>query len=544
MESSCWSKAIEIIGEYCHRDSQEPDQEDLAVKKQIVNNMVESSVLFQIELRPVLNLLADNPEVGDDNNSGNIAFPDIFSAKRQFMIVSKREDTMASWKQFLVPLLQDGEGIVNLLKKYSIMDNRFSNKDEVGKQILKAGENALRMAKGYGVNTLGESNDVLPGEYRQQYFLKWLLKNIPTIAMFMSDDGNIRVNILHSQILPSLFMNDAAKILILKRIMEEVKLYGIQRFSIPSWQGLEYLKCRHLPYSFYFIKRGYLSKESYGKVIFPFEEKDLTEIAELFDPSGNIETMQSLIELCSVLNIRKYIMDNLAGLEERLDSWIEEYYSPSSANEETGDKREGVKADFLKFTNDMKSNRKDAYRIVDRVRVEYRELIIDYITSNERRNDDKIFEIEERKKYIDQWRDVYILILLWEISGDIVLDQFIKIKGRINDAMDSLSSAWLYIIDKKYLDDLEILKYKERYRKELEDGGGAVSGKHEKIVRYIERYSNSGLQGEHLMQYWRRYIGEIFLLFAKIEEECYQSMEGMLPDKLEIERQLYAQEDK
>lgn len=532
-ENNCWKDTVEQARDYCIQKKRE--KQDILPEKQTWDNAVlGSSVLFHIEHRPTVNLL--DAVWNESNSSGVITFPDIFSDKMQFMIVSKREDQWAPWKQYLTPIwreseMEEEESLIYLLKRYYIMDSRSKEKNEVREAILSMGENALTTAKSYGINAYGESGDMSPGEYLQQYFLKWLLMYIPTVALFMSEDGNVRVNVIHKQIFPFIFMNDAAKKLILSRIIQDMKRYGIQRFSIPAWQGLEYLSCEKLPYSHYFVKRGYLSEESYFKVIFPFDRKELLDISDRINSSEIMEKVRYLKELFEVLNIRKHLIKIMPEADQKIEEMI--------GSIKTVEKKNMLKGAYQIFREDFRAGGRRTVRVLDRVRVSYRSMIARMIKLPHEPEDvleqlthDKIpFDIET-------WEKVYLYFLILNIANEYGIELSKTEFPLPKKELEGLGMVWTYIIKKQYLQNaLEMIQqYETEYLYQMERGQGAAFDKRERILLYIEKNRCDGMRGEFLVACWMQYVKEIFRLFKLLEADQFGVLDELLPDRTGIER--------
>ena len=52
-------------------------------------------------------------------------------------------------------------------------------------------------------------------KYEQQFFLTWLAKNVPAMAVISDQEGNVRVNILSHYIYPCIYVNQNHKVLYL-----------------------------------------------------------------------------------------------------------------------------------------------------------------------------------------------------------------------------------------------------------------------------------------------------------------------------------------
>lgn len=540
-QGSCWGKVIENIRKYCRADINNKVGENISSEKKDKkqSDFFGNSVLFHIYHRPHVNLLY--PEENKGGNSGTITFPDIFSNENQFMIVSKRENASAPWKQYLVPIWSSDrnkrnsfikESIIDLLKEYTIMDEVYGNKGMVLERIMKAGDYALQVALTYGIDAYGNSGAMTPEEYMQQYLIKWLLKNIPTIALFMNEDGNIRVNIIHGQILPFIFVNNEVKNLIIQRIFEETKRYGIQRFSVPAWQGTEDLSCQELPYTLYFLKRGYLSDNSYSKVIFPFDHSELMMI-DKFIHSVSEETISKITELFESLNI------NLQ-LEKMMDSY---HFSDILDRLEIIEDRKTQIVSYLNnifYGDSRRSSAKNIERVLGRVRTNYRDYLIGYINSKENiLLASGEFSVDDKNLpfYIEQWKRFYAYIFLETLRQDYLLDISLKElnDGDFHAEVESLAKAWIYIIKKEYLQYVsEVRKYKQIYMDDLENTGKNYD-KQERILDYILKNSQKVMRREFLQYIWKKYVEELFGIFEHMEDIQLLNLERLLPDKNAIE---------
>lgn len=492
---------------------------------------LENSVLFHIEHRPPYDL-SDGTPMGD-GTSGTIIFPEIFSDRYQFVIISKREDKSAPWKQYLVPVWIAGcsactdknKNLIYLLKKYLIMNDFSENRDGTRDQILGLGANALWIANMAMGDIFGSGDMMSSNEYLQQYFLKWLLRYIPTIALFMSRDGNTRVNVIHGKNFPSIFMNDAVKGLIIRRILDEAESYSIQRFSVPAWQGMEYLSCSTMPYTHYFVKRGYLSRESCSQVIFPFSKEEFQEMLRQIGSAQSQDIIRNLKEICGFLNIRRYLAGNLEELIDkiRMDYLIDEYVE--------GEK-EKIKLMYEQFINDPRNRRSRIVRFLDRVRIDHRSLVAREISKLQQNLDG--CEIRElSRNEMEEWKKIYGLLFLQTVCNR-NLEEPLKIQWeKLKDDLTIFAKAWRYVIERRYLQSTQnVINYKKGYLKEIEKGSGTVYDKRKRILMYIEKFQGNRFRRDYLENSWRQYTEELFGLFQKMEEVQYQVF-GELDDDCE-----------
>lgn len=519
-KENCWAKVIDLVQKY-YKQQKNTDENGKEQVEGFWDSSLENSVLFHIEHRSQVDL--DEGLIQEVKESGWITFPDVFSQKNQFMVVSKRENRSASWKQYLTPIWTSKEtgkqSIIQCLEKYAIMESDSSEKRRMENRILKMGKNALELADAYGKDSYGGSGAMNPGEYLQQYFLKWLLRYIPTVALFMSDDGNMRVNIIHGKTFPSVFMDKSTKKLILHRIMEEAENYDIQRFSIPAWQGLENLSCKNLPYSHYFVKRGFMAEESYSKVIFPFAKDELDKIDGLIHSDKAQHIIHGLRMLKGLLNVRQQLVSILAESQQEILGLLE--------NIQDENRRTAITDAFGKFLHFYNCKDKRAQRTLDKVRTEYRSFIVHLVNQGDRNTNFSLDDLGENAK---KWEDIYIWLLLRMVCIDYcLLDADVEEEdlGISKEKKTSLGRAWIYLLKNEYIQNAKnVIEYKKGYTEDMERGVGTAHEKRERILDFIEKVRGNVPRREYLQNYWMRYVSEIFELFQNMEEEQYQVMEG------------------
>lgn len=350
----------------------------------------------------------------------------------------------------------------------------------------------------------------------------------------MSKDGNARINVIHGEALPFVFMDKPTKRLTLERILEKADNYDIQRFSIPAWQGLENLSCKRLPYSHYFVKRGYMAEESYSKVIFPFEKAELDNINRMIHSEEAQRTIHNLWMLRRLLNVRLQLMRILDGSGRKIQRLLENIQDDS--------RREKVGSAYAMFMKNYLQGSHRVRRTLEKARSEYRNFVMVML---EQKNWETKFLLEDLENISQGWKDVYIWFLLRAICSDYT-DMNVNIEAQDikleKEKTDSLGKAWYYISENKYMQYAQnVLQYKRSYEEKMERGLGVASEKRERILAYIEKGRDNVLRREHLQNCWMRYVSEIFELFQSMEEEQYQVIEG-LADWDIIEREMSRKE--
>lgn len=496
-----------------------------------------NSVLFDLVCYQDVNLFNVNDNIVQSGQK-SMHFVDVFMDENQFMIVSKRENKLAPWRQFLVSLKTTEKNPINLLEKYLITDSALNDaKKELNQELNLLGKNALEIAVSYGVDEVGKRDSIKLPEYRQQYFLKWLIKYIPTVALFMNENANTRINVIHGRIFPSIYVNENYKMQVVKRIAENMMRYGIQRFSIPSWQGLEYLKCTELPYALYFVKRGFFSADSYEKVIFPFGRIELSEILNRMTSSKSKEQNVKLFALFRMLDAQRYLphmfFDNVDVIQNNDISDIFSDELLSALKSKTKFSIEEMMQEYYNFSKKITQMRNTRRALSDEVREEYISLIRFTLEKNLIKKEvSNSFHIDKLEEFFKELKKIYTCILLRIIGRQSGKSWDIPIDELFPDACNKLVEVWRYLINREYLRDAsEIYKYGLNYLKELENGQHLYEYEQQEVIlKYIALNNQMHFSVDYLRKCWYLYIEEMFQVFSLLEFESFNNPKEYLRD--------------
>ena len=239
--------------------------------------------------------------VYDENlqrSQGSINFAEFCDATRRFAILQMRKSAMDNWNSYLVEISNNGNGNVCSELEKLIFARSSEEKISIDKAINQWVKNLMR-------NTRGMESD--EKDFRQQFLMNWMLRNIPTIAMLSDGTGNIRINILSSRIYPVVYMNDEFKMLILDRMIEDFEKSKAVRFSTIAWQSRDFLICKEIPFSAYFVKRGILADSSYYKVIVPVSGQYLFELKQKVQKIVELPYVKKIYKILNEIDIRKYL---------------------------------------------------------------------------------------------------------------------------------------------------------------------------------------------------------------------------------------------
>lgn len=406
-------------------------------------------------------------------------FTQIFLNNYHWAVIQIRRDFSKSWFSYLILLNGEEEGGFHKLISLPRTKKEENELEEWGKKIC---------------NTLGFVNDI--GNSEQQFILNWMLKNIPTIGIFSNESGNIRVNVLYNRIYPSIYMNKNFKCLIVKRVLERAKKDGILRFSTITWQNREYISCVELPFAIYFIKRGYLSSNSYYKSIIPFDGELLQRWASILEEGEFLELKKKIEVLWDGMNVRQYF---------------------SKLSRDDGKDTEDIRQ-FL-----QNSDTDEVYFLI----TEIFDVILDKIADNgfkPKETFDSLLEPDEER--VASWEKLYhdfARVHLLEMKADNQEEfetkqeiQSLMKSIKDNPGLSSLCSAWLYF--SLYREDVfasksEVRKFHKKYLEEHPE----AKQKEEKMLQYLKSRLRYDVMEESIRENVTAYKEEWIDLIIELE---------------------------
>lgn len=268
----------------------------------ILKSLKESSILFDIE---------GFREVNKQIQPITFTILDLFYYKNHYGILQIKDKRTGSWMNYIVMIEED---FYLLFEKRMLADFAKLENKEIEEEIDAWSERLLdNFAK--DINVIGQYDKT----YEQQFWINWLLKNIPVIGVFSTKDGNSRFNILAAKSFPYMYTNKYHKLLVFERIINIAEEKNINRFSTYAWQGWQYLGLEELPFSCFFVKRGYFSKLSLFKVIVPLEGKELRLIKEKINNVNQLEIVKNAEMLMDMLDFKVYFKNLLCKKTENIN---------------------------------------------------------------------------------------------------------------------------------------------------------------------------------------------------------------------------------
>lgn len=267
--------------------------------------LADKSVLFNI--KAINEKYADHLIRGERDS--NIHFLKIFLPDAHWAILQKRKNQFDVWTSYLILLENMEDGKSPVLEK--LISFPHTKKDD--KLLEKWGEQ---------ICTSVEKIDLL-NAYGMQVLLGWMQKTIPTVGLFSNQDGNIRVNVLYNRIFPSIYVNRNFRSLLLERMMEYAEKDNIQRFSTITWQKRERIGMDNLPFSIFFVKRGYMASYSYHKSIVPVDGNLLKLWGKILAKSSSSDALERFKTLCKHMDVVKCLNEiRKTGSKSIQDYWL------------------------------------------------------------------------------------------------------------------------------------------------------------------------------------------------------------------------------
>lgn len=453
----------------------------------VLSELAEATKFFDIKVygenhRKIVN------DAKDSELRFKFRFTQIFLEENHWAVLQVRKDTFSRWNAYLIKLGNNqGKGSPEFQKVIS-----FPHTSEDCEMLERWGQDLCNV-----VDLADDEEDS-----SQQFLMNWILKSIPTVAMFCNKEGNVRVNILASRIYPSIFLNENFKYLILDRMMETAHTDGIQRFSTITWQGNENFGCDQLPFNIYFIKRGYFAFGSCHKSIVPFEGALLKKWKEIIESPSDVE--KKIISLIEFADIQSYLQPEDIGEDigekryKPLRRRSELIWGVSAAAAEVVLTRI-FEREFISRSNGLEELLKEMDNTKEAERQDLRHDMVRFgmLSSSDETPEDKVIELEKGIKE--------------------------------NAAFDILCKAWIYLVLRRdQVFDIMNQVNKEYQKYTAISRNPQYQQKKEKIADYLMNRVPYKFSKERILQYLDTYEEELLALLHNMEcQRVRQKMERL-----------------
>lgn len=242
-----------------------------------------------------------NDEENSIKRDGTRSIMEIIYSENKYAVLSERDEKKHQWVMYLIGVNDSYQEIKSKVSELKSTTEWSKRRKLIG-DIDKEGQNILEksLSKEMGTEDCGDTKDTYSEEknveflkiQKEQMILKWIVSNIPTMAIFTSKDGNRRLNLLDVDISNSAYYDLNMKNLVIERIIELSN--KAKRFSVPAWSGYEYICFEKMRKSIKFVIRGKMSEMSYHEMIFPFTGVQLQKIMD--DCKNQIEKQEEEIK--------------------------------------------------------------------------------------------------------------------------------------------------------------------------------------------------------------------------------------------------------
>lgn len=245
----------------------------------------QESALYNIPLYKYV-CITTNRKIHKHLYEDKISIFEVVNSEKKYMIISER-DKKHLWEQKLIEI----DNVYHEKIKRMIQELRSESSLEKREKLIEKLKDEIREYEQYPKT---DSLYSYQQRHKEQVILEWILDNIPTMAIFASDHGDLRINVLDVDICDSVYYDLEMKKLTIKRIEEKAK--RIRRFSVPVWSGYSLLSLSEPRDSVMFIKRGKLSKVGYGEMIFPLTGEELEKELKIDDKNPVFTELNTKIE--------------------------------------------------------------------------------------------------------------------------------------------------------------------------------------------------------------------------------------------------------
>lgn len=211
----------------------------------------------------------------EEDMKENIA--NIANSSNKYAIISYRNKYGGEWREWLYRIEKQRDGDENEILG-SIMQLK-EEKDWKERKILieeieKWRDNIFEKLKNIVENNRDERI------MATHWILNWILKNIPSIAIFTSSDRKMRINVIDAVYTDSVYFDANTLYQMCEEMLCIYKKTGIERFCTISMAGYHQLALAEEPLSVCFVKKGRFAYEGCKKVVFPLNGKELKNIFE------------------------------------------------------------------------------------------------------------------------------------------------------------------------------------------------------------------------------------------------------------------------
>lgn len=282
--------------------------EEIEIKKSKKESWTDST-FFNLR---VLNLQIDDKGKIEFEPTKTENIVNVMANIQRYALVSKRNNRNAIWEKYLV---------------------RFTHKDNLEKSGLEGVKKHIARLKvlwdeperrtlisyieDWGENLKGGLESNLEGTVfnmsqasilNQNAIYSWLMKNVPSIAMFSNRDCGLRVNILDFKYTDSMYFDSNTKWTTYERMLDAHEQKRGTRFSMIATTGYCQLAVKKNLENVYYAQRGEFSKTGQRYMILPMDGKVLADIyAEYRKRSVRFDNDYLKKDIINIIGFEKFV---------------------------------------------------------------------------------------------------------------------------------------------------------------------------------------------------------------------------------------------
>ncbi len=264
-----------------------------------ISQNCKGSTLFNIPCFKYRGEGKDVVELDEDPFSyyNTISVLDIINMDRKFAIVSERDKGNELWTECIIEIgnKKGGDGCSNTYEhirekiRELHVEYNVEKREAIMEELNGIAYDIVKEAKIYKKHVY----DFFDLNQIRKYIniVKWFLNNVPTIALFSSEDENTRVNVLGLETCDSIYFDMNIKKMIISRMLDMYKKNGIFRFSTTVWSGYRFLGLEQNRNSILSVNRGKMSDIGRIEMIFPLTGQELSDLLyndEIMERAGKI----------------------------------------------------------------------------------------------------------------------------------------------------------------------------------------------------------------------------------------------------------------
>lgn len=310
-------------------------------KAEKVKWVKQSSEMFNL---PVLKY--KNGEVAEDIEYQSIV--DIANRNRKYAIMSVREKKSHFWNEYVIEITSVDESIKSEINTLSMVQDDMEQRIEAMREL--SGLVKPLFAVNYETY-IQEGKIGLEKIRKDMTILRWILNNVPTMAVFSNNTGDMRLNILDLEVTDTVYFDENMKYLILQRMLEPTfnkieTVYRVrkhaERFSTIVWPGYKDLVIDNMRRSVMSVNRGKMSAVGCSEMIFPLSHQLLKQIDKAIRDDVQIQAIQKYGE-----KVLKPISEYIDSVPEELRTKFRENLSRLLCDEQMKEKIDSWGKDWL-----------------------------------------------------------------------------------------------------------------------------------------------------------------------------------------------------